>query len=475
MINKPERAPLYFWIGLAIIVLASAGWFFWPFGDSLAAPEGEAALKPPPLQPARVLTERPKVVSRLQRKSESSPAEVLAFEETDIHAKIPGFLEAVYVDIGDVVYPPDPQALDLARLVESKQLASFLNNLNNKIELDRLGKAKKLLAVLAEPEMIAATKQQAAELVRADKALEVTQAQSATAQALIEEAKAGLSKAKAQYKRWELEYDRLQKLGSTVIDAQTKLETWFQLQAARAGEEEAAAKIVSARAAHAESLKKEDKAQADRQAALANLNYSIAMFDYSRVAAPYPGVIRERYLHTGAFVNPGSRSQPIFKIARTDRLRVVVDIPEKDAPFLRKDKPNKVLIKFDALPDLPAKDRDFEWPITKFAPVLGAGKKVRAEIHVANPTGLLMPGMYGRATVILEEKPRAITISTACLNVDAGGPYVYKVVANKAVRQKVTLGLNDGQRFEIVAGLTEKDEIVSRGKDTLQDGQPVKP
>src|SRR5262249_48163244 len=175
--------------------------------------------------------------------------------------------------------------------------------------------------------------------------------------------------------------------------------------------------------------------------AKANLQYVQTMLGYARIVAPYKGVVTKLNLYKGALLQPGkSNEQPILTIARTDRLRIVVDVPEKDAPFLNRDpsKPNNLVqIKFDALPNVPVKDTT--WPITRFAPVLGEGKKVRAEIHVENPEGCLFPGMYGHATVILQEKHDALTIPAACLGAEGKEYYVFRVADGQARRQVVRL------------------------------------
>src|SRR5262249_38098177 len=148
------------------------------------------------------------------------------------------------------------------------------------------------------------------------------------------------------------------------------------------------------------------------------------MLQYTKIVAPYDGVVIKRNLHTGAFINPKSGEQPLLTVMRTDKLRLIVDIPEKDARFLSKD--NTVRVDLDALPGTL-----FSWKISRLAPVLGSGKKVRVEVEVPNPTGTLYPGMYGHASVILQEKPGALTVPVTCLGRDAKGAFVWLVADGK--------------------------------------------
>jgi RND family efflux transporter MFP subunit len=441
--------PVYFWVGLGVLVTAGAVWFIWPAGKSSRAKAGAQA----PTQVVRVETVRP-TREDLQRVSESSPAEVMAYEQTDIYAKVSGYVEKLYVDRGDVVHPPAPGDKDIPTMV----------------------KEKKLLAQLWVPEMLTEREQKQALLDQAGKAYDVAKAQVATAAAYIREVDAGVDRAVANRKRWDSEYKRVK--NSKVLDEQQINETWFQFQSALAAEKEAKAKVESAKATLKENEAKRDKALAEIKTARANLDYVDTMLKYAQVVAPYKGVITKLHLHTGAFLSPTkSSAQPIFTITRTDKLRIIVDIPEKDAGYLNldKDRPNNLVrIKFDALPDLPAKDKPYVWPITRFAPVLGAGKKVRAEIETDNPGGRLFPGMYGHATVILENRPEVLTLPSASLGTNDNGYFVYRVVGGKAQKQAVHIGLNNGTQVEIIDGLSENDQIVLKGKDSLRDGQPVK-
>ena len=218
---------------------------------------------------------------------------------------------------------------------------------------------------------------------------------------------------------------------------------------------------------------RQDKAQADvwvaeaqLQVAQADRDQTGAMLQYVNIVAPYDGIVMKRNLHTGAFINPKSGEQPLLTVMRTDQLRVIVDVPEKDARYLNKD--STVRVDLDALPG-----KQLTWKITRLAPVLGSGKKVRVEVDIPNPAGTLYAGMYGHASVVLEEKPRALTVPANCLGKDTKGTFVWLVVAGKAKPQRVTVGLNDGKKAEITSGLNGTEEVVCSGKESLRDGQPV--
>jgi RND family efflux transporter MFP subunit len=392
-----------------------------------------------------VETTRP-VRQKIQRVSETTPAILLPQEQTDLHARLTGFIKEIRVDYGD-----------------------------------RVTKGE-ILAVLWVPEMEKELEQKEAHVTLAKAAIEQAKATLKAAEAGIKSAEAGVTEAEAsrgrasaQYELWKDEYARIKDLVIRKVMTQQNLDvTLNQYRAAQASLTEVEAKIQSAKAALEESKARKDKAGADVKAAEATLLVTEAdrdqardMLQYAKVVAPYNGVVTKRNLHTGAFINPKAGDQPLLTVVRTNFLRVVVDVSERDVRYLNKDA--KVAATFDALPG-----KRFEWKITRRAPVLGSGKRVRVEVdEIPNPDGTLYPGMYGYASVILEEKLQALTVPAACLGSDDKGAFVWLAVEGKAERRRVTVGINDGTRAELTLGLSGTEEVICSGKEALRDGQPV--
>jgi HlyD family secretion protein len=381
----------------------------------------------------------------LQRVSETTPAELMPYEKTDLNARISGFVKEIRVDYGDRVKQGD------------------------------------VLAVLDVPEMEKGLEQKKALVTRAGAAIQQAQegykaaaASFRTAEANVAEAEAGRTRARAQYERWKVQLANVQDLVTRkVIDAQTRDETLNQFKAAEAAVDEVEARIKSARAALDESKAKQDKARADVSVAEAQLQVAeadrdevAAMLQYAQIVAPYDGVVTRRNLHTGAFINTRSNAIPLLTVMRTDKLRVIVDVPEKDVRYLNKDA--TIQVDLDALPD-----KKFTWKITRLAPLLGSGKRERVEADIPNLDGTLYPGMYGHASVVLEDKPNALTVPATCLVSDLKGSSVWLVAEGKAHRQGVMTGLNDGKKVEILSGLSGTEEVIHTGKNALREGQPV--
>ena len=322
------------------------------------------------------------------------------------------------------------------------KVSGFLSELRVDIG-DRVKKGD-VLATLGVPEL--------------EKEYEHKKALAARAEADLGLARQAVRAAEAEYKRGKSQYERLARVGRTgTISQEDVEEAQYGFEAAQAKWDMAKADV--------------GVKDANLQVARADRDQVAALLQYTTVAAPYDGVVTRRNLHTGAFIpaNTGEHT-PIFTLVRTDLLRVTVDVPEKDARYLDVRHPEKhaVHVRLDALPGQP-----FVWKLKRFAPALGSGQKVRAEMEVRNPEGKLYPGMYGYAAVVLEDRPGALTLPAGCLSNDAKGAFVWVVAEGKARQQQVTIGLNDGKKAEITSGLSGTEEIVSSGKEGLRDGQPV--
>jgi HlyD family secretion protein len=404
----------------------------------------------------------------LKRVSEATPAELMPYEQVDLYAKISGYVRKMHVDAGDRVRGPRYDAR--GKLVEEGQILAELYA----PEMDEELKEKEALADQARSEV---------EL--AQKAHEAAVAAYETAVAMVEVEKAGRQRADALVKRWQSEFDRMKAVAKGTIDRQTLDETEYQLEAARATRAELEMKIRSAEALRAEAAAKRDKTEAEIKAAKARQRVAEAARDrmkallqYTRIPAPFDGVVTKRNVHTGAFLD-GKSDKLLLTVVRTDRLRVWVDVPETDVRYLDVPHPEQHVVQA-TLKALPGKT--FAWKITRFAPVLGEGKKVRAEVEIDNPYPdpddpknqlYLYAGGYGYAAVVLQEKTGALTLPATCLVAESAGASVWLVVDGKAKKQRVTVGLNDGKKAEISSGLTGAEEVVASGLAGLRDGQAV--
>jgi membrane fusion protein (multidrug efflux system) len=191
---------------------------------------------------------------------------------------------------------------------------------------------------------------------------------------------------------------------------------------------------------------------------LANLELS-----YANVVAPISGVIAERKIKDGNFVQINT---PIFRIVDVSRLEATLNVPEREVATLQQGL--KVDLAVDALPG-----KKFTGAIDRIAPVVDAGSGTFRVICSFEGGGALQPGMFGRIRIDYDQRTDALVVPRIALLEDEGDPAVFAVKQGKAVRVPIKLGYLDGQWAEVRQGLKVGDQVVTAGKVALREGSPV--
>jgi RND family efflux transporter MFP subunit len=170
---------------------------------------------------------------------------------------------------------------------------------------------------------------------------------------------------------------------------------------------------------------------------------------------------------TGQLTNPGATGEPLFVVARSDVVTITVGIPEAFATALNPG--DRVEVKLPAM-----NGKTIEGKVTRISWALDPKTRtIGAEIDLPNPGGMLLPGLYAYATVIVEEHPDVLTIPASAVVKEKDLSYCVAVVDGKAVRRPIKLGLSDGTRTEIVSGLEGTETVVKANATSLSDDQPI--
>lgn len=215
-----------------------------------------------------------------------------------------------------------------------------------------------------------------------------------------------------------------------------------------------------------------DDANGRLKIAKANLERTETLLNYSRIQAPFAGVITRRWVDPGAFIpaaTSGSSAQTAALVTLTDfnRVRLQVAVPEIEASLVKVDQPIKLTVE-----GLPGKS--FDGKVTRFAYALDEGTKTMlTEIELPNSTLELRPGMYATVKIGLERKENALQIPTGALLTEKAGTSVFVIADNKAKKTRVQTGFNDGTHVEIVSGLQPEQNVALIGKQAPNDGQSV--
>lgn len=380
------------------------------------------------------------------RREVSQPGQIEALETTGIHAKLAGYVSQVAVDIGD-------------RVTSGQVLA----------ELD----VPEMVAERAQKQ--AMVEQAEADRAQAEAAVAVAEAGIASARARQDEVRASIRRTDADVARWRAEYERIAQLvRESAVTGSLRDETRSKLQAAEAARDEAQAQARSAESAVAEAEAALAKARADVTAAAARVDVARAearrveaLLSYTRITSPFDGVVTRRGVDTGHLTVPGGAGEPLFVVARTDRVRVSVGVPETDAPSVEPGDPATVRVQ--ALGG-----RAFEGAVARTSYALDAATRtLRAEVDLANPDGLLRPGLYAYATLVADDHPDTLTIPRAALVREGGRSFCVVVADGRARRLPIQVGLADATRVEVLSGLDGGESVVAAHAESLADGQPV--
>ncbi len=392
------------------------------------------------------------VTAKLVRKSltlsTTQPGRIEAFEETPLFAKVAGYVDNVLVDIGDVV-----------------QKGQTLVKLTIPELVDDLGQKEALVA------------QAEAELEQSKAGVKAAIAAAETAESRITEAEAGIGRADAEHDRWTSEHSRIKDLvAKGSVTKKLEEETLNQLRSAEAAKREAVAKVQSSRASHYEAQANIGKARADQGAAEAHLlvaNADLAraktMLAYTEIKAPFNGMVTRREVDTGHYVRPAvaGDAAPLLVVARTDEMRIFIDVPEMEAPYV--DSGDLAHVKVQALPTC-----RFDAIVARTSwSLLELNHSLRAEVDVPNAHGMLRPGMYASVSIQLDERSDVLTLPATAIVREGDETFCMCVEFGKIAKRPIELGLRGGNDVEVVAGLEENSVVVLKEPATFRRGQEV--
>ncbi|MCQ2177876.1 MAG: efflux RND transporter periplasmic adaptor subunit [Bacteroidales bacterium] len=184
------------------------------------------------------------------------------------------------------------------------------------------------------------------------------------------------------------------------------------------------------------------------------------------LTSPINGVVTARNYDQGDMYVMG---QPLFTVQQIVPVKLLVPVSEAD---YTKVKPgDKVSVSVDALPG-----KTYEGKIAMIHPTMDARSHTfNAEVHVQNRNYDLRPGMFARVDVTMGANSSIVIPDAAVVKQQGSGVrVVYVLKGDNTVRQKsVTLGRHIGDKYEILTGLGEGEQVVVRGAFTLREGQKV--
>lgn len=215
-----------------------------------------------------------------------------------------------------------------------------------------------------------------------------------------------------------------------------------------------------------------DLAEAASLGAKHALEQLAAMLDYTKVRAPYNGIVTARFVDPGALiqaaVSSATQAVPLFTIMDTAVLRFYVNVPQEDAPYVKKGTPVAIVLK-----DLEGKT--LEAAVTRSTMSLDPGTRTMlVEIDIPNPGRALAPGMFAEVILYLRRHQDALVVPPAALVSENSSKAVFVVERGIVRKVQVQTDIDDGVWVEITSGLTGAEDVVVVGKARLTDGIQAK-
>ncbi|MFZ0317595.1 MAG: efflux RND transporter periplasmic adaptor subunit [Candidatus Sulfotelmatobacter sp.] len=339
-------------------------------------------------------------------------SELVPFQEIDVYAKESGYVKKLDVDYGTHV------------------------------------KAGQVIAVLEIPELQAQLDEDQAEIKNA--ANQVSRAQHE------------LARYQAQYQALHLQFTRL----NGVFQSQPGIVAQQEVDDAQGKDLAASSQVDAGQAAL-------DAAQSQLSVAKAKLSHDQSLFDYSKITAPFPGVITDRYANLGTLVQAGTGSStqamPIVRLSEDDLFRLVIPVPESYVRYIH--------IGDHVDVHVPSLNRTFPGKVARFSVDVRADTRtMHTEVDVPNPKGAMLPGLYADAELDLQQEQNVPTVPVQALNHEGEKTTIFVVDSNSTIEDRgVQIGLETANDAEILSGVSEGEQVIVSDRSSLKAGEKVRP
>jgi RND family efflux transporter MFP subunit len=164
---------------------------------------------------------------------------------------------------------------------------------------------------------------------------------------------------------------------------------------------------------------------------------------------------------------PGGSAAPVVSIARLDKLRIYVYVPQDEVGSVHRGMRATVTVQG-------LQGTGFSGTVTRFAHSLDlATRTMLTEVDLDNPEHTLYPGMYANVTLVLQSHPNALRLPVAAVGGDESHQ-VFLVRDGRLAEVPVTTGINESGYIEITSGLTSQDLVVNAFNNSLKPGEAIK-
>jgi len=339
-------------------------------------------------------------------------SELVPFQEIDVYAKESGYVHDLMVDYGTRV------------------------------------KKGQLMAVLEIPELVAQIQQDTAAIKNAND--------------MVTHAEHELNRVVAAHQPLHAEYQRL----NSVAQSKPGLVAQQEVDDAQGRDLASEAQVEAAKS-------NLQGAQSQLQQAEAKKEHDSVLLDYSKITAPFAGVVTQRFANFGTLMQAGTSSStnviPLVRLSQDDLFRLVIPVPESYVKYIRIGEPVNV--------EVTSLNRTFPGKVARFSvDVKEDTRTMHTEVDVPNPGRVLVPGMYAEATLILQQKDNVVAVPLQAVERSGEAASVYLVTPDHHIEiHPVRLGLETPMYGEVLGGLSEGDMVVTGDRSGLKSGELVQP
>jgi membrane fusion protein (multidrug efflux system) len=227
-----------------------------------------------------------------------------------------------------------------------------------------------------------------------------------------------------------------------------------------------------------------DIAQGQFEEANAEVEELEALTSYTRIVAPFDGVVTGRFVDPGALIQAsGSQSggaqgaagptkagvSPVVSVADLSKLRVYVYVPEAETSLIRQGMPARLTLR-----EFPG--RQFKGTVARFSKALDLSTRTMlTEVDLDNARHELYPGMYADVSLELARHAQVLQVPITAVGSEKNQSVVYVVNDQHLRRVPVTTGLTTPGNVEITSGLGGNEQVVKNFSPELSEGEKVQP
>lgn len=204
-------------------------------------------------------------------------------------------------------------------------------------------------------------------------------------------------------------------------------------------------------------------AEAQMNAAKAHMDSASVQLSYTQIRSPISGVVADRPVYPGEMAVPGT---PLVSLVDISQLTARANVPVRDAAAIHVGRPARIT----------GPEGDLAGKVTVVSPAVDPNTTtVEVWVQVPNAGEKLKPGATVRVSIIAETIQNTLVVpTTALLNSDEGGQKVIVIDKDSVAHErKINVGVRQGARVQILAGVNEGDRVVTSGGLGLEDDAKV--